>query len=76
MITRIDTAADDAREAIAGLRAKLSPRGDIVSPRGRERTIAVFGEPLTPHQVVDRILADVQGRGIDAVLDYTSKLDG
>jgi histidinol dehydrogenase len=75
-IPRIDCSKDDAREAIAGLRAKLSPRGDIVSPRGRERTIAVFGEPLTPHQVVDRILADVQGRGIDAVLDYTSKLDG
>ena len=43
-MTRIDTRRDDARGAIAALRRKLSPRGDVVSPRGRERTIAAFGE--------------------------------
>nr|WP_233578646.1 histidinol dehydrogenase [Tautonia sociabilis] len=75
-IPRIDCSTDDAREAIAALRKKLSPKGDVVSPRGRERTIAVFGQPLTPHQVVDRICADVRERGLDAVLDYTEKLDG
>ncbi|WP_152053833.1 histidinol dehydrogenase [Tautonia marina] len=74
-ITRIDTSSDDAREAIASLRAQLSPRGDVVSPRGRELTIAVFGEPLNPQQVVDRICADVREHGLDAVLDYTAKLD-
>ncbi len=74
-ITRIDCARDDAREALQELRRQLSPRGDIVSPRGRERTIAVFGEPLSPQQVVERICADVQCRGLDAVLDYTAKLD-
>lgn len=74
-ITRIDTKSDDAREAIASLRAQLSPRGDVVSPRGRELTLAVFGEPLNPQQVVDRICADVREDGLDAVLDYSAKLD-
>jgi histidinol dehydrogenase len=75
-IPRIDTARDDARAAIAALRQKLSPRGDVVSPKGRERTIAAFGEPLTPQQVVERICAEVMSRGLDAVLDYTARLDG
>src|SRR3954454_866755 len=75
-ISRIDCASDDAREAILELRRQLSPRGNVVSPQGRARTIAAFGEPLTPQQVVERICADVQCRGLDAVLDYTARLDG
>jgi histidinol dehydrogenase len=47
-----------------------------VSPRGREKTIEVFGEPLTPEQVVARICDHVRLRGLEAVLDYTAKLDG
>src|SRR4051812_22229758 len=74
-IPRIDCRHDDAREAILALRRQLSPRGDVVSPQGRARTIAAFGEPLSPQQVVDRICADVQCRGMEAVLDYTAKLD-
>jgi histidinol dehydrogenase len=75
-ICRIDCVRDDAREAILGLRRQLSPKGNVVSPQGRVRTIAAFGEPLTPQQVVERICADVQCRGLDAVLDYTARLDG
>jgi histidinol dehydrogenase len=75
-IPRIICAQEDAREALLALRRQLSPRGDIVSPQGRARTVAAFGEPLTPQQVVDRICADVQSRGLDAVLEYTKKLDG
>jgi histidinol dehydrogenase len=75
-ICRIDCASDDAREAILELRRQLSPQGNVVSPQGRARTIAAFGEPLTPQQVVERICADVQCRGLDAVLEYTAKLDG
>ncbi len=75
-ISRIDCASDDAREAILELRRQLSPKGNVVSPQGRARTIAAFGEPLTPQQVVERICADVQCRGLDAVLDYTARLDG
>lgn len=35
-----------------------------------------FGDPLTPEQVVDRILNDVRERGDDALRDWTEKLDG
>src|SRR5918998_6438782 len=75
-ISRIDCASDDAREAIVELRRQLSPKGNVVSPQGRARTIAAFGEPLAPQQVVERICTDVQCRGLDAVLDYTARLDG
>src|SRR5262249_38831152 len=75
-IPRIDCSRDDARGAILELRRQLSPRGDVVSPQGRARTLAASGEPLTPQQVVERICADVQCRGLDALLDYTARLDG
>ena len=75
-ICRIDCASDDARDAILGLRKQLSPDGDVVSPQGRARTVAAFGEPLTPRQVVERICDDVKGRGLAALLDHTERLDG
>ncbi len=75
-ITRIDTRQDDLGAALAALRAKLSPRGDVVSERGRQLTLDVFGAPLSPQQVVSRICADVQNEGLDAVLRYTQQLDG
>jgi len=75
-IRRIDCASGDAFAAIAELRRELSPRGNVVSPEGRARTLAAFGEPLTPVQVVERICADVAARGLAAVLDYTRRLDG
>lgn len=46
------------------------------SARSAEITRKVFGEPLTPVQVVDRIVSDVRRRGDDAVIEYTLKLDG
>ena len=75
-IRRIDCASDDAERAITELRAELSPKGNVVSPEGRARTIAAFGEPLEPRQVVERICDDVAARGLDAVLDYGRRLDG
>ena len=75
-ITQIDTRRDDVGSALEELRAKLSPRGDVVSDRGRAKTIEVFGQPLTPQQVVETICRDVRQRGMEAVLDYTRKLDG
>ena len=75
-IRRIDCARDDAREAIVELRKQLSPNGNVVSPQGKARTIAAFGEALTPARVVERICNDVQKRGLEAVLDYTRRFDG
>lgn len=47
-----------------------------MSERGRQRTIELFGAPLTPQQVVEQICRDVAEKGLPAVLDYTQRLDG
>jgi histidinol dehydrogenase len=74
-IRRIDSSREDIRAAMAELRRRLSPEGDIVSEAGRKRTIEVFGEPLPPARVVERICRDVRQRGISAVLDYSARID-
>lgn len=74
-IRRIDSRRDDLRAALADLRARLSLKGNIVSQAGRQRTIDVFGEPLTPAQVVERICLDVAQQGMAAVLDYSARID-
>jgi histidinol dehydrogenase len=74
-ILRIDGRRSDAREALAALGERLSPRGQVVSEEGRRRTIEVFGEPLTPLAVVERICDDVRTKGLAAVLDYSARID-
>src|SRR5262245_7050791 len=74
-IQRIDTRQAEVQAALASLRQKLSPTGNVVSEAGQRRTIEVFGEPLTPQQVVERICGDVKAHRLDAVLDYSRKLD-
>jgi histidinol dehydrogenase len=75
-IQRIDMRTADADAAIAALRAKLAPTGNVVSEAGRRKTLEVFGQQLSPAQVVQRICSDVRAEGLAAVLRYTSKLDG
>lgn len=75
-ITQIDTRRDDVVAALAQLRARLSPEGNLVSERGRAKTLEVFGQPLTPEQVVATICSDVRKHGLAAVLRYTRELDG
>ncbi|MEO1616949.1 MAG: histidinol dehydrogenase [Planctomycetota bacterium] len=74
LITRVDARSGSA-EILQDLREKLSPRGDIVSPQGKALTEAVFGAPLTPIEVVQKICQDVQQDGTTAVLRYSEKLD-
>ena len=71
----IDCSKGNAEQLFADLREKLSPRGDVVSEGGRQRTIELFGEPLSPQQVVERICADVRNQGLTALLEYTARLD-
>ena len=73
---RIDLNSASGRARLEKLRATLASQGELVSPAGRQRTIDVFGEPLTPRQVVERICADVKSKGIEAVLEYTRRIDG
>lgn len=74
-ISRIRCDQADADAALALFRKRLSPTGDVVSEAGRQRTLAVFGEPLTPGQVVERICRDVREQGVAALVDYSRKLD-
>ena len=56
---------------------KRIPMDDMdVPPSVQERITAMFGEPLTPTQVVDHILRDVRTRGDAALSEWTEKLDG
>jgi histidinol dehydrogenase len=71
---RIHHAADAALE-LTRLRQQLSLQADVVSPRGRQLTEQVFGQPLSPAQVVERICTDVRQRGLPAVLHYTEQFD-
>jgi histidinol dehydrogenase len=73
---RIDLAAPDGRGRLAALRGKLVSQGDVISPAGRQKTIDVFGEPLSPRQVVERICTDVRRDGLAALLDYSRRIDG
>lgn len=75
-IPTIDCSTDNAAARLAELRRQLSPSGDVVSEAGRERTIQLFGEPLSPQQVVEQICSDVRSTGLSALLEYTAKLDG
>jgi histidinol dehydrogenase len=74
-IRRIDGRKEDILAAVAELRRKLSPRGDVVSQAGRQRTIEIFGQPLSPTEVVARICRDVDQRGLAAVLEYSARID-
>src|SRR5688572_31687610 len=74
-IPRIDTRQPDGQAALAQLRAKLSPSGNVVSDAGRQKTLEVFGTPMAPTEVVERICSDVRTQGLDAVLRYTAQLD-
>ena len=75
-IQRIDTRLADAQAAIAALRAKLAPSGNMVSEAGRQKTLEVFGTPMAPTEVVERICSDVRTEGLEAVLRYTAQFDG
>jgi histidinol dehydrogenase len=74
-IRRIDCTAPGGADQLAALRAQISSLDDVVSPRGRELTLKVFGEALTPVRVVERVCDDVRQRGLTAVLHYTEQFD-
>jgi histidinol dehydrogenase len=58
------------------LRKKLSVTEGIVSSKSSALTERVFGAPLTPAQVVDKIISQVRLEGDKAVYHYTKELDG
>ncbi len=74
-IAWIDARKDDVRDQINALRQKLSLKGNIVSESGKRRTVEIFGAPLTPAQVVDKICTDISERGLNALLEYSERID-
>jgi histidinol dehydrogenase len=53
------------------------PLGEVeVSPQLADGIRHIFGEDLTPGQVVERIIADVRQRGDAALFEYTARIDG
>jgi histidinol dehydrogenase len=74
-LRRIDLGSAGAAAQLAALRAQFGARGNVVSARGRELTRTVFGEELTPVQVVERVCEDVRARGVEALFHYTEAFD-
>ena len=74
-VRRIDCTAPNAARQLAALRDQFTSQADVVSPQGRKLTQAVFGEPLPPSRVAERVCADVKERGLPAVLQYTEQFD-
>jgi histidinol dehydrogenase len=74
-IRHIRCSDSDSAAQLDGLRRQLNAQGSVVSPRSRELTQKVFGEPLPPARVVERICAEVRSKGLAAVLHYTEQFD-
>lgn len=74
-LQRIDGTGPEAASQLAQLRQRISAQAEVVSPRSRQLTEEVFGEALSPARVVERICQEVRQRGLEAVLDYTERLD-
>ena len=74
-LERISCADSGASQKLADLRARLGAQGSIISPKSRQLTMKVFGEALSPAQVVERICNDVRKEGVAAVLRYTEHFD-
>lgn len=59
---------------------KLTRRGALPEPELpesiRERNAAIFGRPMTAHEVVDQVVADVRTDGDAAIRKYTALFDG
>lgn len=74
-IRRIDCNEVAAAKQLNILRDKFIHRADVVSAASKKLTQTVFGKPLTPAEVVDRVCADVKAKGFSAVQKYTEAFD-
>lgn len=65
-----------AQEARTTILARRPPDEADVTPQMAERIQQVFGESLSPDQVVTRMIRDVRRDGDRAVREYTKRIDG
>ncbi len=72
-VIRIVYGAEEARETVL----KRQPLDEYEASPALQASIEhLFGEPLTPDEVVAKILADVKARRDTALLEYSRLLDG
>lgn len=71
----IDCSTADGAGELLRLRSLLGAEGQVVSERSRQLTRQVFGEELTPQQVVERVCQAVKSQGMEALLRFTSHFD-
>lgn len=64
------------QEALAALTRSGEQPEPVLPQHIIDRNTEIFGEVLTAHQVVDRIVGDVRERGDDAIRHYTKAYDG
>jgi histidinol dehydrogenase len=74
-LVQIDARGPLQQEAWNRLWKRWVGEGQVVSQRSRDLTMAVFGEPLSPQQVVERICREVRCEGSEALVRYSQKLD-
>ena len=74
-LRRIDCADPKAAKQLTDLRRLFCSQGEVLTPKARELSKRVFGEALPPSRAVARICADVQAKGLPAVLHYTEQFD-
>ncbi|NLD43934.1 MAG: histidinol dehydrogenase [Chloroflexi bacterium] len=72
-IVRIVTGAAAARETLL---ARLPLEEAAASPDLQASILRLFGEPLTPDEVVARIIYDVRATGDEALRHYAQLIDG
>ncbi len=69
-------AADSGFEAAIGrILRRLETFERAASPSAERRTRQIFGKPLTPREVVRKIVEDVRKDGDEAVLEYIRQID-
>jgi len=73
-LLRIYEDVEEARQTVLRRRNMLVL--DEVPESVRASIRRVFGEELMPEEAVARILADVRGRGDEALRDWTARIDG
>ena len=72
----INASEKNAASKIKALKNKLGVFSGMTSAASRRKTIQVFGRPLSPLEIVSRIVRDVRAGGDKALFEYTKKLDG
>jgi len=72
----LSTGDKDFDRELARITNRMAEQEKAPPAAVRKRTIAIFGKPLTPMEVVRTIIADVRRKGDAAVLKYAAKADG